>query len=408
MRFNLRLIFLGLFGLCFLFAIAGGLLWANLNFVHRVPGGADFYVVWRGGQNFLLHGDSPYQDLSNAAQAFALGHPVHEGQVVQRNNMPLYLFLVVAPIGLIRDVTLARAVWMAFLEIGLGELVWLVFQLSRWRPGLIYAFLLMLFGLAWSPSLIALFSGNLVIFQAALLFGALRALQLEADELAGAMIGLACFNLEVVGLLIILILLWVTSLNRLRVWGGFLMITVVLAGISIIFNVNWLLPYSVALLANLRFNPNPSTVSLLSSWLPGVGLRLAQGLALAVGVMLWAEWRAARGQDLHWLLWTVSLTAAATPLIGLPVAPLSLVLALPALLYSISIMEQRWGRFGRWSVATLLLVILLGLWAAWRADVGSVFTLIFPLLLILLLYWVRWWAIRPVRLWGEVIAEGHR
>jgi hypothetical protein len=68
-------------------------------------------------------------------------------------------------------------------------------------------------------------------------------------------------------------------------------------------------------------------------------------------------------------------------------------------------MEQRWGRFGRWSAAVLLLTIFFGLWAALRATVGSVFTLFFPLLLIVLLYWVRWWAIRPPRLWADAIAE---
>ena len=208
-----------------------------------------------------------------------------------------------------------------------------------------------------------------------------------------------------VGLLVLLILLWAWNMQRLRVWAGFWMVTIVLAAISMIFSAGWLFSFAVAVLANWRSNANPSTFSLLGSWLPGVGLRLAQGLALGASLMLIAEWRNAMGKDMHWLLWTISLTVAATPLLGLPVAPVSLALSLPALLYVISIMEQRWGSFGRWSAAALLLVIFFGLWAALQATVGSVFTLFFPILLVFLLYWVRWWAVRPPRLWADAIAE---
>ena len=407
MRFNLRLIVLALFGLVFVFVTANGLLWANLNFVHRIPGGSDFYVLWKGGENFLMHGQIPYQDLSKQARIFAYGQgAAKSGPYVQRLSVPFYLFILLSPLGLIRDVSLARAVWMIFLEIGLGELVWLTYQLAHWRLGRFRLMLLVLFGIAWAPALLTVFSGSLIIFQALLLFGGLRALEFEADELAGAMIAFACFNFELVGPLLVLIFLWVGSMKRWRVVAGFVMVSAVLIIISLIFNYNWLLPFAVALLANFRENANPSTYSLLGSWLPGVGLRLAQGLTLLVALMLIAEWRNAREKDFRWLLWTVSLTVAATPLLGLPVAPAALAISLPALLFAVSIMEQRWGVFGRWSAVSLLVLVFSGLWLAARADVGSVFTLFFPILLIVLLYWVRWWASRPTRLWVDTLSEG--
>src|SRR5687768_15478324 len=216
MRFNLRLIFLALFVLFFVLALMGGLLWANLNFVRSLPGGGDFYVLWKGGQNFLLQGQVPYQDLTRQVQNLVYGHPARPGESLQRLNLPLYLLLIFSPFTMIRDAWLARAVWMVFLEIGLFSLVLLVIQLTHWKPGRFYIIFLMLFGVFWAPAAISLFSGNAIIFQAALLFGALRALEFEADELAGALIALAWFNLEAIGLLGILFLYWTWSMNRLR------------------------------------------------------------------------------------------------------------------------------------------------------------------------------------------------
>ncbi|SRR5258706_1889896 len=405
MRFNLRLIFLAIFILFFLVALTGGLLWANLNFVHSVPGGGDFFVLWKSGQNFLLQGDVPYQDLTKQLQGFVYGHTARAGESLGRLNLPFYLLLIFSPFAAIRDAALARAVWMVFLEIQLFGLVLLAIQLIHWKPGRAYIVLLLLFGVFWAPTLVSLFSGNTIIFQAILIFGAMRAIEFGADELAGALIALAWFNLEAVGLVIVLILFWTLTLNRWRVLGGFLMVTVILAGISVFFNTTWLLPFLAALLANWRANPNPTTFSLFEAWFPGVGLRLAQGLTLAVALMLIAEWRAVRGKDSRWLLWTTALTIAATPLLGTPFAPAWWVLALPVLLLVLSIMEQRWGTFGRWSAIALFSVVFFGLWAAFLGRVGSVFVLFFPAGLIFLLYWVRWWAIRPPRLWADIISD---
>jgi hypothetical protein len=405
MHFNPRLIFLALFFLFFVVALTGGLLWANLNFVQRVPGGGEFFVLWKSGQNFLLRGDVPYQDLTRQLQDFVYGQTAPPGEALPRLSMPIYLLLIFSPFAIIQDPLLARAVWMVFLEILLFGLVLLVIQLTRWKPGRVYIILLMLFGVFWAPAVASLFSGSTIIFQAMLVFGAVRAIEFRSDELAGALIALAWFHLEAVGLLIILILFWALTTNRLRIWAGFLMITLVLAGISIFFSGNWLFPFLGALLTNWRSNPNPSTFSLLEGWFPGVGIRLAQGLTLAAALILIAEWRAVRGKDVRWLLWTASLTIAVTPLLGLPFAPAWLALSLPVLLLVLSIMEQRWGAFGRWSAVALFTAIFFGLWAALQGSVGSVFVLFFPAMLIFLLYWVRWWAIRPPRLWADIISD---
>jgi hypothetical protein len=405
MRFNPRLILTLLVSLLVLAAIAGGLLWANLNFVQKVPGGADFYVLWQGTRNFSMQGSLPYDDLTAQVAGYAYGPAAQSSRPLPRFNLPLYLIFLYIPFALVKDPLLARAVWMVFLEFELLGLVLLVFQLIRWKPAWPYLAILFLFGIFWAPAVDSLFTGSVVIFQAVLFLGAVRALEFQADEVTGALLALAWFNLEAVGLLIVLVLVWALMSGRWRVWGGFLMVILVLIGLSILFNTSWPLPFLAAILANWNANPSPSTFSLFDGWLPGIGVRLAQGLTLVTALMLIMEWRAARGQELRWLLWTVSLTAAATPLLGMPFSPQWTLLSLPALLLVLSIMDQRWGAFGRWSAVALFLVVFFGLWGAFLAGNSAAFILLFPLVLIFLLYWVRWSAIRAPRLWADMISD---
>jgi hypothetical protein len=251
----------------------------------------------------------------------------------------------------------------------------------------------------------SLLSGTLIIFQAVLLLGAIRATEFGADEIAGALMSLAWFNLEAMGLPIILILFWTLTRRRWRVTAGFFMATLILIGLSILFNTTWILPFMASILANWRDNPYPSTYSLLESWLPGVGIRLAQVLTVIIAFIILMEWRAVRGKDVRWLVWTLSFTAALTPLLGVPFSPQWLVLSLPALLVVLSIMDQRWGPFGRWSAVALFLVVFFGLWNAFLVGNTTAFIFLFPALLVFLLYWVRWWAVSSPRLWADVIAD---
>jgi len=66
-------------------------------------------------------------------------------------------------------------------------------------------------------------------------------------------------------------------------------------------------------------------------------------------------------------------------------------------------MVQRWKLLGFGSSLIVLTVAFLGLWAAQLSGLISVFILFYPLFLVLLLYWVRWGAIRQPRLWADEI-----
>jgi uncharacterized integral membrane protein len=400
-----RNIFLGLFLLFFTVAVGGGLFWGNLNFVRRVPGGADFIVPWKAAQNFMLTGESPYgEKTSQDIQQIIDERPALPGQYPYRVNLPLNSLMLFFTLGWIRDLALARSIWMIVLETALVALVFISLRLARWKPHWLFLVFSLFFSFFWMPFVLALLAGNSIVLQALMLFGALRAIDLEADEMGGALAALALVNLEATGLVFVALLVWIVSMQRWRILYGFGMMLMIVLGFSFVLLPSWPLPFLGAMVGNWRAAALPTTASLLSGWFPGIGARLAQILAIGALTVLFLEWRAVRQQGVRWLVWTVSLTAVVTPLLGFPTIPAWLVLTLPGVLLVLSVMVQRWRLLGLGGAILVLAGIFFSLWAAQLSGMASAFILLYPLVLTILLYWVRWWAIRPARMWADEIA----
>jgi hypothetical protein len=408
MRNSIRVISLILFMAFFVLAVGGGLFWANLNFTRRAPGGADFVVLWKSAQNYMLQGITPYgQDTARDVQRIIYGRPARRGENPYLANVPFHLLLFFFLIGWIRDLAIARSIWMILLEVAAIGTMMVSMLLSRWKPAWPYLILLLLFSLFWMPSVSTIISGGLILLQALLLFGAVRAIEQDADELAGALAAISLINVEAVGLVLLLLAVWAFSARRWRIFAGFLMTSTLLLVLSFLIFPAWFLPFAGTVLATWRLDLLPSPFNLFNDWLPGIGTRLAQILRGVVVTVLVVEWVAARRKDTHWLFWTACLTAALTPLVGFGFAPGWVTFSMPGLVLALSVMDRRWGVFGRLLALLVLLLVFFGLWAAQIAEVVPVFILVYPIILAVILYWVRWWAIRPPRLWMDLISQGN-
>ncbi|MCX6082833.1 MAG: hypothetical protein NTW32_25170 [Chloroflexi bacterium] len=402
---NARTFFNILFLVFFTVAIFGGLFFADLAFAQRVPGGADFIVPWKGMQDFMLQGVTPYGEKTTLnIQNIIYKRTPLAGQYPYQVNIPLFLLVFFLPLSWIRDLVIARAIWMIIIEVGLFGVVLASLRLTRWKPHWLFFILILIFCLFWQPSVSALVSGTSVILQALLFCIALRSLELGTDELAGGLLALSLLNIEATGFVFLTTLIWIFSTQRWRVLGGIGMMLAILFGLSLILLPSWILPFFGSVISNWKSGAMPSTYALFEGWLPGIGRRLAQILAIGALTILFLEWRSVRGQDVRWLFWTICLTAALTPLTGIPYFSNWLVFTLPGMLLVISIMVQRWRLLGFISSVIVMVCAFLGLWAAQINGITSGFILFYPLLLTLFLYWVRWGAVRQPRLWADEIA----
>ena len=152
----------------------------------------------------------------------------------------------------------------------------------------------------------------------------------------------------------------------------------------------------------------PSSITaVFSSWLATNILMTI--LAVIFGLWLLIEWWRSFGQDTRWFLWTAALTLVLTELIGIPTGTSNYVVFLIPLTMSFSILEQRMNSGGASLVLSLMIGILIVTWGPYLLINGSDPTLpeplfmLFPLPLIVLglLYWVRYWALSSVRMQVE-------
>ncbi|HJW91510.1 MAG TPA: glycosyltransferase 87 family protein [Anaerolineales bacterium] len=398
-----------------LLAALVGVTWANYQFARENPGGNDFLVHWVGTRALLVDGLSPYSDeVAEEIQTRAYGRPAQAGEHQLRVAYPLYGEALFLPFALIADYTLARALWMTALEAGLLALAFFCLRLTGWRPPLWLLSAFLIFSLVWYHGLRPLINGNPVILVALLLAGAFLALRSGRDELAGVLLALATLKPQVVLLPILFILVWTASQRRWRVvlW---LVITIgSMSGLAAFFLPDWPIQNLREVLLYPSYNPPGTPGVAFAEWWPATGEKLGWALSALLAILLLGEWAAARRKEFRWFLWTAGLTIAAGQWIGIQTDPGNFIVLFIPLTLIFAVWEERWGRRGQFVILLMMLVLLAGLWALFLRTVGSsggqplqhpIMFFPLPAFVIVGLYWVRWWAVRPARLLVEALRE---
>ncbi len=388
--------------------------WGNYNFVQQNPGGNDFLVHWVGTRSLFVDGLSPYSDaVAERIQTIAYGRPALPGEHELRVAYPLYSVVVFLPFALISDYELARALWMTLLEVGLIGLALLSLRLTRWKMSIWLLPFFLIFSIFWYHSLRPLINGNAVILVALALVAALAALRANRDELAGILLGFSTIKPHLVLVPIIFFLIWTIADRR---WGTltWLVITVVLVSASAaLFVPDWPLQNLREILAYSSYNPPGTPGAVFEAWLPATGRQLGWVLSGILGLILIVEWVLARRKDFRWFLWTASLTLVISQWIGIQTDPGNFILLFFPLVLVFSKWPERWGRAGNIVISIAMLLLFILPWAIFLQTITygdqplqhPIMFFPLPLFLLLTLYWVRWWAIKPRRLMVDELRE---
>lgn len=393
--------------------ILGGLVWVNTLYVHNHPGEKDFLVPWLAARTFLQYGNNPYEDpATQRAQITYYGRLAGPGEDPLRLSIPFPIELFYLPFAMITDYALARGIWMTLLEMALVGFGFLSMQVTNWKPVRSITVLTLIFSVFWVYGFKALESNAPVIFAGIAMAGFLLALREQRDELAGAMLVIPFFKINIFYLLILFIFWWVIYHRRWRILAGFLMTMVILLALAFFLLSNWFMPFLGGVISHINFNPGLTPGLIFGSWWPFVGPRLAWLLTAVLAIVIFIEWRAVRNQEYNHFIWTACLTLAVTPLIGIPVTPLDeMVMLLPLILF-IAVLDERWLRQRNGGLGGLLILILLaGYWfvvaglakAGNSAHTNETLMLSLPIILMIGLFWMRWWAVRPPRTWSDTL-----
>ncbi len=376
----------------------------NVTIVKNIPAGTDFLVHWQGSAGLLRDGIDPYSDaaIGNILSAASTnGFRLTAEEI--RYNSPLFALLFYAPVSLIRNFGVARAVWMTFLEftlIGCGILS--ITMVPVKKPGWIAA-ISMVFLVLSSLSVSSLMQGGSHILA---LFFVLLAVYMQvngAEDASGLFLALALIKPDYVYLAVLLILARSVITRRYRIVWWFLGTLVMLVGFTLLLVPNWPLQY---------FLGNVNTIPVNAVGTPGyveqlwgnadIARRLLIAKDVGLILILVYEWVLVKNQGKLRLVWAGCLSLVVSALIGKSLNTVGMLNTLPVIIIGFAFLYQRWTNQASMVYILILVSIFALLWVfsgMLISDFPLVFMKIFslfllPLMAVLILYWVRWWVTR--------------
>jgi hypothetical protein len=267
----------------------------------------------------------------------------------------------------------------------------------------------LIFSIFWYHSLRPLINGNAVILVALALVAAFAALRNGRDELAGVLLAFSTIKPHLAVLPIIFILIWTISYRRWRTLGWILISLVLLSISAALFVPDWPLQNLREILAYSSYNPPGTPGAAFETWLPATGRQLGWALSAVMGLILLVEWVLVRRKEFLWFLWTGSLTLVISQWIGIQTDPGNFILLFFPLVLIFSMWVERWGRAGSVLTSITMFLLFIAPWGIFLQTVTygdqplqhPIMFFPLPLFLLITLYWVRWWAIKPRQLMVE-------
>jgi hypothetical protein len=394
-----------------LLAFCTGLVFLNLKFE---KGGGEFYVHWVAARGFTATEKiEPYGgEVSRRTQELVYGDPAQAEEEPYILDTPFHIFLLYFPFALLSDPQLARAIFTLILELALVALVYLGLRLTDWESPPIFTVLFILFGLFNFYTFQAIYEASPVLLLGLLYTGIIISLYAETDELTGALLAFSLYYWEVGGPFLILVLLRAWHEKRLRIFAGFLMVSIILLFIAFLTYPDWFGPFLRAGSNNIRTPFGFNIFAVFSSLLPAQGLWIARFFAAGLLLLLGYEWSAARAGDFRRFYWAACLSIAAAPLLGLRTEMEHLSILIIPLALIFAVVHERWKKYGNWLVLSLMILVFALPWGMRLFGLNrfgeisnEIVFLFLPIFTITGLYWIRWWALRPPRVWADLTAR---
>ncbi|MCS7247046.1 MAG: DUF2029 domain-containing protein [Anaerolineales bacterium] len=386
----------------FVLAAIGGLYWINLVYSRQQPGGNDFLARWMGARYWLIEGISPYDEqVSLATQIAIYGRPADrtKGEDIAHFVYPLPVMIFIAPFAFF-EYTVARALWMTFLELCVIGLAFLSFRLSAWQPSPLKLGLFVLVFTLGYYSVRAIILGQYAVVNALLILFSLLAIRRKSDFVAGFLIALSLCKPQMVFLFVPFVLIWAWSQRRWDIFGGFFGGGGLILAISLMFLPDWPIQMLRQVMDYPAYTRESSPISILASLTPGVKRQIEWILYSGLLGYLLLEWGLAWKKEYAHFLWVALLTLLVSNLVAYRTATTHYLVLYPALALIFRVLEERWRDLGRGLVWIVMLVWFIGSWLLFFSTVqgnqeSDVMFLPFPFLTLLGLWWIRWWQVRP-------------
>ena len=365
-----------------------------------------FIIPWAAGRGWLLEGQNPYDpaiiDLAKANlndTNFLAELP--EPEQLEHPLVTLFLYL---PFSLI-PYQISRAIWMSLQVISVLLIGYISLKISGWKVSNPEIFIAVFLVLAWLPGAMAIVTGELTPVVLLFVLAAFVLLLNGQDTTAGFFLALTFGSFQSTLFIIIFLLIWSISQRRWAFMGAYFAGVAFLIAISLILLPSWALDWFGILLQKFDQWQNLQTpLMILSNLLPGIASYLMIVLHASVLIAFLFIWLR-KGKTNKEFIWKFLITLVLTSLLQIQANLHQLLFVVPAIFFVFGFWSDRWGLIGRlfsWLLYGLIVIL------PWVNIIDSIdfsrtipmpFLLIgLPILVIVGLIWVRWWAVNVPKL----------
>ena len=324
----------GLTGLFLFIIIAGVLFIGNYRFVQAAPGGTDFLYRWLPTRLVLLNEyDNPYSpEVEYQVELVHHGH-AHEGDETPGIfAYPYYTMGVFLPFAFIGDFSIARSVWMTFMELAHLGIAFLSLRIINFTPTKFLGFALVLFSLLTADFAQALVDGNPSSLAAFFVILALFFISNERDVLAGIFLAFSTIKPQLVILFFPFVWIWAFSVKRLKIIYASGATLFVLLSVSFLMQPNWILEFYKDLTTYVDVAKPSTPRAILSFWMP---VPIANIISIILSIVsiyiVFQVVRSSFGKDFSEFFWASSLIFVLMPLTGITSAKSNYIAMLPAI-----------------------------------------------------------------------------
>lgn len=369
----------------------------------------EFLKYWYYTRDVIFKGKNPYIDeqvsvnfIDDTSRSKSIDS---EGE--DSFNLPLVSLVVLTPIALIDKYSIARIVWGITNGLILLTIILSISILCHNKKPTNMFWFGFILALVSPITFRTIQTGSIIFFQLLFLFLSIKALRDERDIMAGILVSLVIIGGNILISSTLPILIWSFFNKRMNVFKGAIASIGILVTLSILVTPDWLISYIRMIAVQFGSEPFNYLIYSVRRILPGIATVLAYlGYSIAFLVILFETWRL-KDDGIDVLTWTTNLFLIIISIVGSDLdSPLRFV-TIPIAFYLWLVMLQRRKIINKPLIDLLLFIVVIFI------VINNIFldiyiikiisTYVFsPIILLILMYWFRWWATRErvLTAWG--------
>lgn len=362
-----------------------------------------FKIDHAAARDYVVDGTSPYHELNLLSQRSDVN--LNPGELISVYHKPFFRTILSFPLAAIPDTNLAEALQLTLIEISIAITLALAAKLLfRQAPNLqSLAILIPILALPGFMSGIRLGDETLIIL--ALITLSVWSIQKGQDEVGGVTLALGFTSFESFGIAFITIFLWLIYKGRARFLMGFGLTLAFLLLMAHIFDPNWYIGYLKSQYIYYQQNQAFKLTAIFTESMPGAGFTLAKVTAVLFLASILYEWHTIAKREFNAFLWVLALSFTIPTLLGIGTAIQWSVANVIGIVLVIIRFSERWKTKGYLIAISTFSLAEIGIrFLVVPVSVGLAL-FVMPLIITILLYWVRWDSVRTTRLWADILED---